>query len=405
MAVSSWNSIRMSADMDVSKSILIVMSRFPYPPVGGEKNNKLNMLRLLSKHYFIHLVCLTNVDLKESEIAAVSQYTKSIKVFKKTKLHSLLNCFRSTWNFLPLQINYFYFSDVQEYVNNFQGKVFASVSALIRTAKYLENFKCDKKILEMSDSIAANYLMSVRTTKSLPKKLLYFFEGHLLKTYEQRAIGKFDTTLFFNYRELDLFQPKNKLRVLPHGVNDHIVNYNRDVIPKKDTVCFLGKMDYQPNVDAVVWFVDNVLPILPENIKFKIIGAQPSSKVLGLAKKYPSRVEVTGFVEDPYYDIKACLCVVAPMLSAAGIQNKVLEAMAVGQVVVSSSVAIAPLRNVQAGQEILQADTPKQWSEKINWVADQDEEHLQEFKKRAKEYIKSNYSWEAYEKVFLEVLS
>ena len=149
-------------------------------------------------------------------------------------------------------------------------------------------------------------------------------------------------------------------------------------------------MDTVPNVNAVEWFVANVMPLLPEHIKFAIIGANPSERVTALET---DRVSVLGFVDDPYPALKGALAVVAPMQLGRGIQNKVLEAMAIAGLCIVSKAASKAFKGAESGKEMLVADQPQEYANLILEIAS-NPDAFREIRLAAKKYIAENNSWE-----------
>jgi glycosyltransferase involved in cell wall biosynthesis len=153
-------------------------------------------------------------------------------------------------------------------------------------------------------------------------------------------------------------------------------------------------MDYRPNIEAALWFVLYVLPILPLNFEFWVIGASPTNQILNLTK-LDSRIKITGFVEDPFAIIKASLCSVIPVFTGGGIQNKLIEAMAVGSICITTSFCTNALKNIQAGQHLLIADDAKTMAKTILDLHSNIKQY-EPLKEAAKSYIKTHQTWEAY---------
>ena len=161
------------------------------------------------------------------------------------------------------------------------------------------------------------------------------------------------------------------------------------------SVGFLGAMFYQPNIDAVKWFAKNVFPYLPLGTKFYIIGGKPAESVLKLQKENPNII-VTGFVEDPYLILNSVDCVVAPMQTGGGIQNKILEAMALGQIVVTTSIGAKPIVHVVDGKHLIVEDEPLKMADSISKII-QTKYLYEQIGLNAKELILKYYSWQDYE--------
>lgn len=382
------------------KKILMLTSRLPYPPFGGDKLKNFNLLKILSKYYEVYLVTVTNEKLDEKTKKILEKYTTSYKIFEKSRIDFIFSSSKTLFNKEPLQVNYYYFKDVQDYVDSISKDIDCVVSTLIRTSKYAINI--DKpKIFDMADSLAQNYKKSLPNVKSLFWKSIYRFETNRLMEYEKHTIEKFDKTFLFNKEEIKQFNIPKKIKFIPHGVNEDLLIYERQESKYKNYVAFFGKMDYQPNIDAVVWFVENVLEKLDESIRLIVVGGKPTQKVLEFSKKYQN-VEVTGFVDDPYVILKSCMCVVAPMQTGAGIQNKILETMALGTVNVISSLAAIPI-GAKDKKNYIVLDEPTQIANKINEIH-QNKDNFEFYKINSREFIRQTFTWSIYEKVFIDTI-
>ncbi len=175
----------------------------------------------------------------------------------------------------------------------------------------------------------------------------------------------------------------------------------RLILNIKTTYVSFGKMNYQPNIDAVMWFVENVLPLINKNLKFCIIGAYPTKEIKGLEKKY-KKIVVTGFLDDPYEILKSSLCVVAPMQTGGGIQNKILECMALGTINIVSSLAAKPIGGIH-GEHFLVIDRPEEIAQTINdiYANPHKYEHI---KINSREFIKNNFTWTIYENKLMKII-
>ena len=171
--------------------------------------------------------------------------------------------------------------------------------------------------------------------------------------------------------------------------------YNENKI--KNSFVFHGNLEYQPNIDAVLWFVDNVIEKIDKKLNFLIVGAKPTQKIKELEDKY-ANIKVTGFVDDPYEILNSCLCVVAPMQTGAGIQNKILETMALGTINIVSELAAKPI-GAEDKKEFLIIDKPELMANTINNIFTNQENYCF-LKQNAKEFIKKNFTWSIYGKVY-----
>ena len=381
--------------------LLFLSSRLPYPPIGGDRLKNYWLLKILSKHFKVHLVSLTDTKAPKEFYEEAKEIGLSYKIFQKRKQQFYFNTLKGLMiNKLPLQVNHYYFKEIQDYINEIYKGYDLLFSTLVRTARYIID-KEKPKILDMADSIGLNYVNSSNKTTSLMWKILYSIEGNRLIKFEKSCIKHFDKTLFFNKEEKDYFNIPNKTEWIPHGVNENLLTYEKRDMKYENHIAFFGKMDYQPNIDAVLWFVENVLPYINKTVKFIVVGAYPAKAIQDLSKNFQN-VEVTGFVEDPYLILKSSLCIVAPMQTGGGIQDKILECMALGTINIVSSLAAKPI-GAEHGKHFLVCDDPKDIADIINKI-NENPNNFEDLKVNAKEFIKNNFTWSIYEKRLIEII-
>jgi glycosyltransferase involved in cell wall biosynthesis len=311
-----------------------------------------------------------------------------------------LNAIKFLFNSKPLQINYYYFKEAQKYIDQKSENTDLIIAAVVRIAEYVYS-KQKPKIFDMADSIGLTYKSSYKRTSSLFWKLIYFLEYPRMLRYEAKMIEHFDATILFNQRDIDYFNCK-KIHWFPHGTNQSLLEYQKTATEYSNFVSFFGKMNYQPNIDAVVWFAKNILPELPSEINFQIIGANPTKEIIELQKENP-RIFIRGYIDDPYLLLKSSLCVVAPMQTGGGIQNKILETMALGTIVITTPYSAYPIATSQ-DEVLLIADKPTEW---INIITDiyKNPTKYEAYKTRSREYIRNKFTWDIYEQKYISLIN
>jgi len=378
----------------------MIASRIPYPPISGATLKNLNLLRILSRHYNVSLVIVSDEKLSKEARENLEKYCRELKVFYKPVWSLAFAAAKTFFTGDPLQVNYYYFKDVQKYINIVAEKSDVVISTLVRTSQYA--LSLDKpKIFDMADSIGQNYKNSMDRVHSLFWKLIYKYESERLIKYERVSIANFDKTFMFNRQEIKYFDMPEKIRFIPHGVNEDLLRYRKYNGAYKNHIAFIGKMDYQPNIDAALWFVENILPHINKELTFIIIGAKPVPKIIDLQNKF-SNVKVTGFVEDPFEIIASSLCVVAPMQTGAGIQNKVLESMALGTINIITDLAAKPIGGV-GGEDYFVVDDPLIMANTINHICEKPEVY-QNYKTNSRNFIKRNFTWSIYENIYIDTI-
>jgi glycosyltransferase involved in cell wall biosynthesis len=183
------------------------------------------------------------------------------------------------------------------------------------------------------------------------------------------------------------------------------INYDNSIKPVFYKIGFLGKMNYEPNITAVAFFCDEIFPELKKQFQhcsFFIIGISPAKKVKKLTN-CNNNIHVTGFIENPYNELYSCNLVVAPMISGAGIQNKILEAMYIGKCVVTTTIGAEGLVNLK-GDELIICDSPANIIQQISYLL-KNQSLIKEIGEKAKRYVYDNYSYEVISTSLIKIIN
>lgn len=378
------------------KRLLYVTTRSPYPLLGGEKNKTFNTIKILSERYSITYCGQAHREDQEHVNELLAPFCEEIVLFESKIIFKIIGLINSLLRFRPLQIGYFYNPPQTEFVKAKSIESDLIFLNIIRSVQFIEQDIQKPIFLDMYDSISEHYKKAVKVTTSPLWKFVYFLESKLMRKYEDRFLPIFQKVFMFNPSEIELYGLKN-LCWVPHGVNEVIINYTfRGELRKNNKISFLGKMDYRPNIEAVKWFARNVLPLLPNEYEFQIIGASPTLEVLELSK-HDKRIIVTGFVEDPFRLLLESHAVVCPMVSGGGIQNKLLESMALGCINLVSPLCAKPLSQAEAG--IIVCESPEDYVSAISQI-----EMYSEVGVQARKIIKENYTWDSFKRFLFQNL-
>ena len=258
--------------------------------------------------------------------------------------------------------------------------------------------KFQRKVVDFVD-VDSDKWQQYAEQQRWPMSWLYRREARKLLAYESRLTRAFDAGLFVSSSEAALFKTlvptmKDKVGHYNNGVNtDYFFpsSEHADPFPAGSAaVVFTGAMDYWPNVDAVQWFVRQVLPTLREHVSdicFYIVGSNPSKAVQKLAME--PGVVVTGRVEDVRPYLQYAAAAVAPMWVARGVQNKVLEAMAMAKTVLVSSKGSEGI-DACHGEHVLLADEPEDYVSQLLAVVAGGHGQLGA---RAMDFVGVNFNW------------
>jgi sugar transferase (PEP-CTERM/EpsH1 system associated) len=243
----------------------------------------------------------------------------------------------------PLTVPYFYSSELAGEVrkalaSRSYDRIFVYCSAM---AQYVESADEMPLVTDLVDVDSDKWTQYASFTR-FPFSAVYRREGRSLREYERKVCAKSSCVVVTTEREAQRVReisPDAKVHVVPNGVDTAF--FDPQAVPPErtvPTVIFTGDMSYFPNEDAVCYFAQKVLPLVRRavaGVRFLIVGRNPTGKVRQLQKL--QGVEVTGFVPDVRTYLAKSHVAVAPFLIAAGIQNKILEAMAYGLPVVATS--------------------------------------------------------------------
>lgn len=318
------------------KKALFISSRPLFPLVGGERIRTAQSLRFLSKLCTVDVICMSNqreYDLGNLKSCIHSYY----HFYVPNKLHYFWTL-RFLVNSDPLQVNYYYSTKIQKFIDHIIDDYDMVYCNNIRTAKYFMHHSNVVRCIDFVDSIAMNYVRAKKASKGL-KKMIFAIDAKRCYSYEQKLLKLFERKAVISNVDRDFMLLGNKdaeVFLVDNAVTIPKVDFKKRKL--SSALTFVGKMSYEPNVVAVTTFVHKVLPFILKknpNVVFYIVGAEPTKEVESLQS---SHVIVTGFVEDVAEYMSQSSIVVAPMLTGAGIQNKILQAMALKNCVVTTTI-------------------------------------------------------------------
>ena len=334
-------------------TILFLAHRIPYPPNKGDKLRAYQVLNHWTKHHKVFLGCFID-DPEDLQHRALLRGRCAGTYF--ARLHPKLagmRSFRALFTRTPLSVPYYHDPGLAAWVGHIMASekpecvfVFSSVmgqyvlGATTRSVRVLVDF------VDVDSEKWAAYA----TKKTFPAKQIYHREARELLRFDRQVAAKADASIFVSEPEAELFRKRApeiraKVFAIPNGIDATYFSPKnagpRPSLTGAPTIVFTGQMDYWPNVDAVVWFSEDVLPKLLEKFPaavFYVVGAHPSGAVQALSSR--PGVVVTGRVLDVRPYIGHADLVVAPMRVGRGIQNKVLEGMAMGRPVIVTPQAL-----------------------------------------------------------------
>ncbi len=393
--------------------LLYLAHRIPYPPNKGDKIRSFNEVKYLGKNHQTDLICLADQPEDIRFKSNLEKYCRRVFALpfdtKSAKIKGLINLAKGG----AISSGYFYHKELQQvfdaWISDTDYDAIFCFSSPMAEYIFRASDKFSKKpalIMDFCD-VDSDKWRQYSQQSAFPMNLVYRMEYKRLLAYEKQINACFDHSVFVSQKEAELFYdlyPKARnVKIIPNGVDYEYFSPKADT-EKNHRLMFAGAMDYHANIDGVEWFCRDILPNIQQihpDIEFYIVGSKPAAKVLELSKQ--KGVFVTGFVEDirEYYD-SAQICTI-PLRLARGVQNKVLEAMAMGKAVVATSAAIRGIMPV-AEDCLLIADTEKAFAEKVLLLLE-DVTLRKTLGNNAREFVMQRYCWENNMRKAEEILS
>lgn len=386
--------------------ILFLAHRIPYPPNKGDKIRSYNILQYLMKHHEVYLGCLID---ETTDIQYIKPLQSQVKEFVFETIHPKLKkicCLHGIFQKKSISVCYFYSSGLQKKIDDLLDRIDFDVlfcfSSPMAEYYFRSNHKnrSTKHLIRIMDLIDVDsYKWTQYAEKSTGlKRSIYRYEARHLLQYEHRIAETFDQSLVVSEQEKNIFLQglaATNLTVVTNGVDLGFFNLYRSQRQQaqKPMLVFTGVMDYWPNIEGVQWFVERIFPRIraaAPDTTFYIVGSRPTTEIRRLEQI--EGIVVTGFVEDVRdYLVMADVCVV-PLRIARGIQNKILEAMAMGKPVVTTSQAFEGI-NAVSGEEIVSADSEDMFAAAVIDLL-QDTQKAESMGAKARQCVETHYSWD-----------
>ncbi len=386
----------MNSSKTYRKKLVIILSRFPFPLEKGDKLRAFHQIKELSSKYSITLLATTDSKVSQESIEQLRKYCTTIYIFKLSIISIAFNVFFQIFTKKPFQIGYFYSSK-----NNYRiKKILEEVKPdhiycqLIRVSEFVKNYHHCKKTIDYMDALSKGI---ERRIEKAPLYIKWFFriEAKRLRNYERQIFDYFERHTIISEQDRDLIlHPKNTtIKCIPNGVDSSFFESINEV--KDFEILFVGNMSYTPNIEAAKFVSNELIPLLKINhpsISFLISGANPHSTILKLAKN-DSSIKVSGWVEDIRTSYARGKIFVAPMIIGTGMQNKLIEAMAMGVPCITTTLANNAIRAIH-NESIIVANTKEDFIKFIEKLLS-DNHFYNRISIGGKDFVKSHYNWQS----------
>jgi len=388
--------------------IFYLTPRVPFPIDKGDKLRAYHQIKHLSEMHEIFLYAIDENAIHNAKDSPLQDFCKGMKIFQLSRIKILRNLVNGVFKSVPFQTSYYYSKeiadDIKIEIKKFQPDVI--LCQLIRAAKFVEDINDIPKVIDYVDVISKGLERRINKSNLLMKFLLKWEYKRAVK-YEKRVAEIFDAQIIITDEDKSLlqFKDKNKVKIIPNGIDFEF--FQPVEHPKEYDLFFSGNLSYPPNIDAAEFLVKEIMPIVWKtnpNAKVLIAGASPKKRVLSLAS---NNIHVNGWTDDIRDYYKTARIFIAPLQIGTGLQNKLLQAMAMKMPCV-----VSELTQKGVSQEkcdfMLVANEPEEYAEHVNTLLNNSKAE-KEISEKGFNYVKHNYEWKKIildlEKILLNCIS
>ena len=385
-------------------NLLYLVHRLPYPPNKGDKVRSYHLLKHLAARHRVFLGTFIDDPQDEAYAAALLPYCADLHIARLSPGLARVRSLRGLLSNEALTLPYFRNAGLQAWVSRTlrEQHIDAAVIFSSAMAQYVRGVPQLRTLVDFVDVDSAKWTQYAANHR-WPMSWLYRREGERLLSFERSVADRAAYSFFVTEKEAELFctsapEYRGRVEAMCNGVDAEyfspeqarISPYGQGELP----LVFTGAMDYWPNIDAVSWFSGEIFPLLQQRwpgLRFYIVGRSPTPKVRALASEH---VIVTGTVNDVRPYLQHAAVVVAPLRLARGIQNKVLEAMAMGVPVVASHECAGAVDAVPE-RDFLTSGSVEDYQRQVDSLL-QSPERSATMGRAARERVLARYSWGAH---------
>ena len=352
-------------------NVLFLVHRIPFPPNKGDKIRSFHILKYLAERHRVFLGAFVDDPEDWRHADEVGRYCADLCLLSLPPLQAKIRCLRGFLSGQALSLPYYRDKRMAEWTGrmiaeNAIDRILVFSSAM---AQYVDQYENCPRVIDFVD-VDADKWRQYSEKKSWPASWVFRREAECLLAFDRGIAARFSRSLFVSEAEAGLFarlapEAADRVMAFENGVDTVFFSPDADFqnpYPEHSKVLvFTGAMDYWANVDAVVWFATTVFPELRRRepaVEFFVVGTRPTPEVLELGRL--EGVTVTGSVPDVRPYLRFARLAVAPLRIARGIQNKVLEAMAMGRPILATPAALEGIA-VENGLDVTAAETPEEW--------------------------------------------
>ena len=387
--------------------ILFVCHRLPFPPNRGGKIRPFNMIQHLSRKHEVTVASLAETEQELRDGAGLEKHCEKVIAELLPKPVRWRQACTALCTSEPSSVAYFRSIDLHRRVQKVlrEQKFDCAIVHCAFVAQYVLGWEGGLRWLDYGDLDSGKWT-EYGDHRSFPLSLGFRLEAKKLRKYEAKLAGLFHQCTVTTQGELDMYASlgvSTPCSVIPNGVDASYFTRPVQGPENSRVIAFLGRMDYYPNIDGILYFAHDILPLIQKvipDVHLRVIGSNPSQRIRDLAR-LPG-VTVTGHVPDVRPYLADAAVAIAPLRLARGTQNKILESMAMGIPVVATPQAAKGIYAV-SGEHLLVAETPQAFAEQVVSLL-QTIETRRIIAREARKQVERMHHWPASMEIMDEVL-
>jgi polysaccharide biosynthesis protein PslH len=378
--------------------VLFIIPRKPYPIDDGWKIRTFHLIKGWKNFgVTIDLLSFIHEFEKGEPINGLNKLCNNIYFVNRVKSYAKKDLIRGMISPVPFTILNYYSEKMHQFATELNNRTpydFIQVEGVMM-AQYAENGHNSLRIFDMHNVESDLLMRYAQNERNLAKKTYAYLTAVKLKRYEINACKKFDRVLVCSNEDKAILRKygiQTSIHILPNGVDcDYFSSVESQ--PTINDIVFVGSMDYHANISGVTYFVKSILPLIWKkrpDIRFVIVGKNPPKSLQELSS---DKIIVTGLVPDVRPYVTRSRVVVVPLLVGGGTRLKILEAMALGKSIVSSSQGAEGI-NVVNGEHIILSDNPDKFASEVLSLFDNPLK-CDYLGRNARKFVLKHYSWSA----------
>lgn len=375
--------------------LLVILSRVPWPLEKGDKLRAYHLVERLARRHEVHLFCLSDGPVDPRHVAHLRTICQHIEVVRIERWRIALKLLAALFTRLPFQVAYFHHRKAQRRIDavirDFRPD--QVLCQLVRTTEYVRHRLDMPKTLDYMDTLSKGMERRTETAPYYLRPVLRM-ETRRLIHYENLMFDLFDQRVIISAQDRDyIYHPdRDRMAVVPNGVDTEYFHPREGEV--RHDLLFTGNMNYPPNIDSVLYLAQRVLPLVRRHrpdTTLLVSGVDPAPAVRELAERDPG-IAVTGWVKDIRSAYASARIFVAPMQIGTGLQNKLLEAMAMGMACITSELANNAV-GAPSGEAVLIGQDPEDYARHILELLGNGEER-DRIARNGLAFVRSHFSWE-----------